>query len=97
VGRIGDAKLAAKRDRGRASMMIGDVREFVVQDMRIGDGTQQVADQTIEFGIGDEVGGLLAKGSAENTGKTEQRGISASQAIGAVIGGDQFTLDAERS
>ncbi|MGC1536763.1 MAG: hypothetical protein WA795_12725, partial [Candidatus Sulfotelmatobacter sp.] len=76
---IGDAKLAAKRDGGHASVMIGDVREFIVQDVRIGDGTKQIANQTVEFGIGDEVSGLLvAKGSAENAGKTEQRGIAAS-------------------
>jgi hypothetical protein len=98
VGCIGDAKLAAKRDRGYASVMISNVREFVVQNVWIGDGAQQITDQTVEFGIGDEVSGLLmAKGSAENAGKTEQRGIAASQAIGPVIGGDEFTLDAERS
>jgi hypothetical protein len=66
--------------------------------MGIGDGTQQIADQTVEFGIGDEVSGLLmAKGSSENAGETEQGVTAASQAIGPVIGGDQFTLDAKRS
>ena len=65
--------------------------------MRIGDGTKQVADQTVEFGISNEMGRLLVEeGSAEDTGKTEQRGISAGQAIRPVIGGDQFALDAER-
>jgi len=98
MGRIGDAKLAAKRGRGHASVMVGNVREFIVQDAWIGDGTQEVADQTVEFGISDEVSGLLmAQGSAENAGKTEQRGIAASQAIGPAIGGDQFTLDAKGS
>jgi hypothetical protein len=38
---------------------------------------------------------LVEEGSAEDTGKTEQRGISAGQAIRPVIGGDQFALDAE--
>jgi hypothetical protein len=43
------------------------------------------------------MGGLLmAEGSAEDAGKTEQRGISAGQAVGPVIGGNQFALDAER-
>ena len=72
VRRICDAKLTAKRVRGHASLMIDNVHEFIVQEMRIGDGTQQVADQAVEFGIGDEVSGLLmAHRSAENAGKTE--------------------------
>lgn len=65
--------------------------------MGIGDGTQQVADQAVEFRISNEMGRLLmAEGSAEDSGKTEQRGISAGQAIGPVIAGDQFALDTER-
>jgi len=38
---------------------------------------------------------LLAKRSAENTGQAEQRGVSAGQAIGPVIGADQFALHAK--
>ena len=97
MGGIGDTKLAAKSSRGHASVMVRNVRDFVVKEVGIGDGAQQVADETIQFGIGDEMGSLLmAQGSAEDTGKTEQRGISAGQTIGPVIGRDQFALDTER-
>ncbi len=45
MGRIGHAKLAAKRDRWNASVMVGDV----LNHLRIGDGAQQIADETVEF------------------------------------------------
>jgi hypothetical protein len=65
---IGDAKLAAKGDRGHASMMIRDV-----QDLWVGDRAQQIADQTVELGISDEMSRLLiAQRSSQNARKTKQ-------------------------
>jgi hypothetical protein len=56
VSGIGDAELAAKRGRRDSSMMIRDV-----QYLRIGHGPEKIANQAVEFGIGDEMGGLLLK------------------------------------
>jgi hypothetical protein len=95
MGCIGYAKLAAKSSRGHASMIIGN---FSVQIPGIGDSAQQIADKTVEFRIGDEMCCLLlSKRSTENTGQAEQRGVSAGQAIGPVIGADQFALDTKGS
>src|SRR6202020_3192549 len=70
---VGDAKLAAQRGGGNACVMTGDVEHFDIEHSRIGHGAQQVADKTIEFGIGDQMSGLLiAKRTAEDARKTEQ-------------------------
>src|SRR5437588_9127427 len=77
---IGDPKLAAKSGGGHAGLIVRDV-----QHMGIGHGAEQVADEAIEFGIGDEVSGLLlAKRSAKNTGEAEQRIVAAGKAIRSV-------------
>jgi hypothetical protein len=90
---IRDAKLAAQSGGGHASIMIGNV-----QCLRIGDGMEQVANEAVEFRIGDEVGGLLLpQRAAENAGEAEQRLISASQAIGPAVIADQLALNAEGS
>ena len=84
MARISDAKLAAKSHRRDASVMVGKV-----QNLRIGNRAQQVADKTVEFRIGDEMRRLLvAKGSAQNTRKAEQRRVATSQAIGTAVGAD---------
>ena len=68
MGGVGDAKLAAKRRRRHASVMISDVHH-----RGIWDGSQEVADEAVEFSIGDEVSRLLmAKSSAEYTREAEQ-------------------------
>jgi hypothetical protein len=40
---------------------------------------------------------LLAEGSAQNTGKAEQRRAATGQTIGPAVGADQLALDAKRS
>ncbi len=92
MGGIGDAELAAKRSRGHAGVMVRNVEK-----LGIGDCAQQVADETVEFRIGDEMRRLLlAKGSPQNAGKAEQRRVAAGEAIRAAVGADQFALDAKR-
>jgi len=69
MGGVGDAKLAAKSDRWHARVMVRNLENLPVCDPRIGNCAQQVADETVEFRIGDEMSGLLlAKGPAQNTG-----------------------------
>jgi hypothetical protein len=88
-----DAKLAAESGGGHASIMISNV-----QCLRVRDGMEQVANEAVEFRIGDEVGGLLLpQRAAENAGEAEQGLISAGQAIGPAVIADQLALDAERS
>ena len=68
----------------------------VAQHLWIGNGAEQVADQAVEFGVGNEVRGLLvAQGAAEHARKTDQRAAAAGQAVGLAVGADQLTLDAE--
>jgi hypothetical protein len=44
----------------------------------IGDGAQQVADQAVEFGVGDEMSGLhIAQRAAEHAREIDQRGVAA--------------------
>src|SRR5580658_281754 len=65
--------------------------------MRVRDGAEQVADETVEFRICDEVSRLLvAQRSAENTREAQQSGIAAGQAIGSAVGADQFALNTKR-
>src|SRR5580704_898626 len=60
------------------------------------DGAQQVADEVVEFGVEDQVRGLLVEQrSAEHAGQAEQRVAAAGQAIGLAVGADQLTLNAE--
>ena len=93
MGSVGDAKLAAKRGRRDAGVMVCDL-----QDVRIGDRSKQIAHKTVEFCIGDEMSGLLmTKGSAQNSGEAEQRIASAGEAVRSVAGTDQFALDAKCS
>src|SRR5713226_9668792 len=88
---IGHAKLAAQRGGGHACGMVGEADAFWIRN-----GSEQVADKTVEFGIGDEVRSLLLqKRSAEHPGEAEQRGTSAGQTVGPVVGSDQFTLHAK--
>jgi hypothetical protein len=54
MGRVGDAKLGAKGERGKARMVVRDI-----QDGWVGDGAQEIAHEAVEFGVGDEVCGLL--------------------------------------
>ena len=69
-----------------------------VQNLRVGHRTQQVAHETVELRIGDEMSRLLlAKRSAQNSGEAEQGIVSASQAIRCATGTDQFALDAKCS
>ena len=92
MGSVSDAELAAKSSRWQARVMIRNIEKI-----RIGDGPKQVADKTVEFGIGDEMGGLLvAKSSAQNTGEAEQRRVATGQAGCSAVGADQFALDAKR-
>jgi len=92
MGGVGDAKLAAKRGRRDAGVMVCDL-----QDVRIGDRSKQIAHKTVEFCIGDEMSGLLmTKGSAQNSGEAEQRIASAGETVRSVAGTDQFALDTKR-
>jgi len=96
VRAVGNAKLAAQRGRRHASLIVGDAGDFAV-DERIRDSAEQVADEAIKFGIGDEVGGLLMpKRSTEHAREAEQSCIAAGQAIRAAIGADQFALNTKR-
>src|SRR6202034_831509 len=66
------------------------------ENMRVGNGAEQVAHEAVEFGIGDQVSGLLvAQRSTENTRKAEQRRVAAGEAIRTAVGADQFALDAK--
>src|SRR5260370_35053282 len=92
MGGVGDAKLAAKRGRRDAGVMVCDL-----QDVRIGDRSKQIAHKTVEFCIGDEMSGLLlTKGSAQNSGEAERRIASAGEAVRSAAGTDQFALDTKR-
>ena len=76
-------------------MIVRDVRDFAVNE-RIGHGAQQIAYQAVEFGVSDQVRGLLMpQSSAENARQAKQSGIAAGQAIGPTIRADQFALNAK--
>lgn len=95
---IGNAQLAAEGQRRRAGMirvgMIGVGIRFVHD--RIGNGVQQVTDQAVEFGVGDEMRGPLAtERSAQDARESEQRRAAARQTIRPAAGTDQLTLHAE--
>src|SRR5712671_4531713 len=67
-----------------------------VQNLRVGNGTEQVADKTVEFRISDEMSRLLlTKRTAQNTGQAEQRWIAASQTVRTAICADQLALNAK--
>src|SRR5258708_30998790 len=92
MGGGGDAKVAAKRGRRDAGVMVWDL-----QDVRIGDRSKEIAHKNVEFCIGDEMSGLLmTKGSAQNSGEAEQRIASAGEADRSVAGTDQLALDTKR-
>jgi len=56
----------------------------------------QIRTRTVEFGIGDEMSGLLVtQRSTQNSAKGLRAKYAAGQAIRAVVGADQFALDAE--
>ena len=62
----------------------------------VGYGSEQIADQAVEFAIGDQVCGLLvSQGSTENTRKSDYGCAAACQAIWLVAGADQLTLNTE--
>ena len=57
---------------------------------------QKRAYKLIEFGVGDEVSGLLStEGTAQYTRETEDGVAAAGEAVWSVIFADQFTLNAE--
>src|SRR6267154_1193428 len=88
---IGHAKLAAQSGGGHACGMVSQAH-----GLWIGNGTQQIADKAVEFGVGDEMRGLLLpKRSAQNTRQAEQRRISAGQAVRSMVSTDQLTLNAK--
>jgi hypothetical protein len=92
MGGVGDTELAEKGGRGKAGVVVGEVC-----DERVRNGTEQVADQTVEFRIRDEMSRLLlAKSSAKDSRKTEHGRAPAGQATGPAAGTDQFALDAKR-
>jgi len=51
--RIGYAQLTTQRQRRHAGV-IG-----IFEDVRIGNGSQQISDEIVEFGVGNEMSGLL--------------------------------------
>ncbi len=76
-------------------MIVGDAGDFPVDEW-VGNSAEQIADEAIEFGIGDEVRGLLvAQRSTEHAREAEQSGIAAGQAIWAAISANQFALNAK--
>jgi hypothetical protein len=86
------AKLAAQSRGWYSSVMIGHI-----QNLRVGNGAEQVADEKVEFRISDEMSGLLLpQGATQDAGETEKGLISASQAVGSAVIANQFTLNAER-
>jgi hypothetical protein len=67
------------------------------QNLRVGNGAEQVADEKVEFRIGDEMSGLmLPQRATQDTGETEKGLISAGQAVGPAVIANQFTLNAKR-
>ena len=69
----------------------------VIEYCRVGNGTQQIANQIVEFGVGDQVRGLLvAERSTKDARKSEQRMAAAGWANGLAVVADQLALDAER-
>jgi hypothetical protein len=90
MGGICNTKLAALREQGHAGVLIGIER---VWDR---DRAEQVANQAIEFGISDEVRGLLMEErSSEDAGEPNQGMATACEAIRLGTGTDQFALNAE--
>jgi hypothetical protein len=57
--RIRNSQLAAQSGRGNTRLIIRDVRDLPVYDLRIRHRPQQIADQAIELRVGDQVRGLL--------------------------------------
>jgi len=87
---IGHAKLAALHER-RHAVVIRDPEKLGVRY-----GAKQVAHEAVEFGVGDEVGGLLVQQrSTEHARQSDQSVASAGQAVRLAIGTDQLTLDTE--
>ena len=66
------------------------------EDFGVGNRAEQVANQAVEFRVGDEMRRLpVAKRSPEHAGEAEQRAIAAGEAIGPAIATDEFALDAK--
>jgi hypothetical protein len=96
MGCVGDPQLAAKSGRGHARVMAGNVEKLPVYDLGIGNRAEQVADETVEFRIGDEMSRLLlAQSSAQNARQAEQRRVATGEAIWPAVGADQLALDAK--
>ena len=90
MGGIRDTKLAALREQWDAGVLVG------IEGIWHRDGAEQVANQAVEFGISDEVRGLLMEErSSKNAGKPDQGMASACEAIRLGAGADQFTLNAK--
>src|SRR4029077_1873651 len=90
MGRIGQAKLATLGERGHARVF------FRALEVRHWYGTKQIAYETVEFGIGDEVRRLLmAERAAKDARESDQCLAAACQAIGTGIRADHFALHAE--
>src|SRR5579863_8486580 len=81
MGRIGHAKLTALSECGHP----GVVRHG--KDLRIRNGSKQIADQAVELGVGDQVGGLLvAQRTTEDARQADEALVSAGQTVWLVAG-----------
>src|SRR6266576_2220489 len=90
MGGIGHAKLATVGERGHARVI------FRALEIRHWYGTEQIANETVELGIGDEVRRpLMAERAAKDARESDQCLAAACQAIGPGIGADHLALHAE--
>lgn len=90
VSGIRDAELIALRERGNAGLVGGVERRWRRN------GAEQIANQVVEFNIGDQVCSLLiAKRSTEHARETDQGVAATGKAVGLVACADQLTLHAK--
>ena len=88
--RIGDAELAAQGEGWHSRVMVR------VGERRLWDSPKKVANQIVQFGIGDQVRRLLMEQrSSQHAGKPKQGMAATRQAIRLAVGTDQLTLNAE--
>src|SRR5581483_1116349 len=90
MGRIRHTELAALRERWHPRWVT------VFGGERIGHGAKQVADQVIQFAIGDQVRSLLIEQrTTEHAGEPHDGEASAGQAVRLIVRADQLTLNTE--
>jgi hypothetical protein len=78
-------------DAGTVGKIVGSAH-----GLGIGNGAQEVADEAIQLGIGDEMGGLLGEQRSAKDARQAYQGLAAAgEAMGTVVSANQFTLDAE--